>query len=162
VLRAYGIRTSRDVLVSSAGHAAKAAAEVGYPVVLKVVSPDLLHKSDHGLVEVGLGSAAEVRRAYAELLKRAHKADRHADIEGVLVSELVTGGVECVVGMSTDDLPGPRSCSAWAGVRRDLRGRHCLRRPSTGRGRAHGPRGRGTCSRAPGAGSLSTPTPSST
>lgn len=116
VLRAYGIRTSRDVLCASAKEAAAAAADIGYPVVMKVSSPDLLHKSDLGLVEVGLGSAAEVRKTYDRLLGRAHKANRHADIEGVMVCELVRGGVECVVGVSHDDLFGPTIMFGLGGV----------------------------------------------
>ncbi len=116
ILRAYGITVSRDILTASPNEAARAAATVGYPVVLKVSSPDLLHKSDLGLVRVGLGSAAEVKRAYAELLELAHRADRHADIEGVLVCELVRGGVETVVGMTQDDLFGPTIMFGLGGV----------------------------------------------
>jgi acyl-CoA synthetase (NDP forming) len=116
LLRAYGIPVSRDRLCDSPGSAAKAASEVGYPVVMKVSSPDLLHKSDLGLVEVGLGSAAEVKRAYAKLLERAHKANKHADIEGVLVCEMVKGGVETVIGVSNDELFGPTIMFGLGGV----------------------------------------------
>jgi acyl-CoA synthetase (NDP forming) len=116
VLRAYGIPVSRDRLCDSPGSAAKAAAEVGYPVVMKVSSPDVLHKSDLGLVEVGVGSAAEVKRAYKTLLGRAHKADKHADIEGVLVCEMVKGGVETVIGVSNDELFGPTIMFGLGGV----------------------------------------------
>ena len=85
----------------------RAADAIGYPVVMKVSSPDLLHKSDAGLVKVGVGSAKEVRAAYDDLLAKAKKADRNARIEGVLVSEMVTGGVETLVGVSQDQLFGP-------------------------------------------------------
>src|SRR5262249_40169611 len=94
LVRAYGIRTTKDVLATSAKEAVRAADELGYPVVLKVSSPDLLHKSDAGLVRIGVGSATEVRRTYTELLAAAAKADKRATIEGVLVCEQVTGGVE--------------------------------------------------------------------
>jgi len=116
LLRAYGVPVTSDRLCDSPGSAARAAAEIGYPVVMKVSSPDLLHKSDLGLVEVGVGSAAEVKRAYATLLARAHKADKHADIEGVLVCEMVTGGVETVIGVSNDDLFGPTIMFGLGGV----------------------------------------------
>jgi acyl-CoA synthetase (NDP forming) len=116
VVRAYGIATSRDVLCGSATAAAKAAADIGYPVVLKVSSPDLLHKSDAGLVRLGLTTASEVKAAYTELLAAAAAADPKATIEGVLVCEMVTGGVECVVGVSHDELFGPVVMFGLGGV----------------------------------------------
>ena len=107
LLKAYGIKTSKDELCTSAAAAVQAANAIGFPVVMKVSSPDLLHKSDAGLVKVGVGSAKEVRAAYDELLAKAKKADRHARIEGVLVCEMVTGGVEMLIGVSHDELFGP-------------------------------------------------------
>lgn len=107
VLKAYGIKTSKDELCESAAAAVRAASAIGYPVVMKVSSPDLLHKSDAGLVKVGVGSAKEARAAYDDLLAKAKRANRRARIEGVLVSEMVTGGVETLVGVSNDELFGP-------------------------------------------------------
>ncbi len=107
VLRAYGIKTSKDVLCDSAAAAVKAAKAIGFPVVMKVSSPDLLHKSDAGVVKVGVASPKEVRAVYDELLAKAKKADRKARIEGVLVSEMVSGGVETLIGVSQDPLFGP-------------------------------------------------------
>ena len=107
LLKAYGIKSSKDELVNSAAAAVRAANAIGFPVVMKISSPDLLHKSDAGLVKVGIDSAKQVRAAYDELLTKAKKADRHARIEGVLVSELVTGGVETLIGVSQDELFGP-------------------------------------------------------
>ena len=107
LLRLYGIPTSRDVLCTTASEAEKAAKKIGYPVVLKVSSPDLLHKSDAGLVRVGVDSAKDVRAAFDELSKKARKADKKARVEGVLVCEMVTGGVEMLVGVSQDRLFGP-------------------------------------------------------
>jgi len=107
VLQAYGITTSTDELCTSPKAAAKAASAIGFPVVMKVSSPDLLHKSDDGRVRVGVSSAKEVRAAYDELLAKARKADRKARIEGVLVCEMVSGGVEMLVGVSHDQLFGP-------------------------------------------------------
>jgi acyl-CoA synthetase (NDP forming) len=107
VLRAYGIKTTNDVLCSSAAAAVKAAKEIGFPVVMKVSSPDLPHKSDAGVVKVGVGSPKDVRAAYDELLAKATKANRKARIEGVLVAEMVSGGVETLVGVSQDPLFGP-------------------------------------------------------
>ena len=85
----------------------RAAKAIGFPVVMKVSSPDLLHKSDVGVVRVGVDSAAEVRAVYDDLLRTAKKADRRARIDGVMVCETVTGGVDTLVGISTDELFGP-------------------------------------------------------
>jgi acyl-CoA synthetase (NDP forming) len=116
LLSAYGIPVTDDRLAHSASEAARAAASIGYPVVMKVSSPDLLHKSDLGLVEVGVSSATEVKRVYGELVERARKADKKAAIDGVIVSELVSGGVETVVGVSTDELFGPVIMFGLGGV----------------------------------------------
>jgi acyl-CoA synthetase (NDP forming) len=108
VLKAYGIKSSRDILCESATAAVPAAQSLKFPVVMKVSSPDLLHKSDLGLVEVGVDSAKGVRAAYDAMLRKARRAGgRNVRIDGVLVSELVTGGVETVVGVSQDPLFGP-------------------------------------------------------
>jgi len=74
---------------------------------MKVSSPDLPHKTEVGVVKVGVSSTAEVRAAYDELLRKATKADRRARIDGVLVCETVTGGVDMLLGVSTDALFGP-------------------------------------------------------
>lgn len=125
VLAAYGIPVTRDVLCASAAEAARAAERIGFPVVLKVSSPHLLHKTDLGLIRIGLRTPAEVRRAYRELLEAAAGADPRspplrrgptAGVEGVLVSELVDGGVECVVGVSEDELFGPTVMFGLGGV----------------------------------------------
>jgi acetate---CoA ligase (ADP-forming) len=116
LLSAYGIPVTNDVLTGSAAEAARAASSIGYPVVMKVSSPALPHKSDLGLVRVGLTTATEVRRAYQELVAAAEAADPRAGIEGVLVSEMVQGGVETVVGVSRDELFGPVVMFGLGGV----------------------------------------------
>ena len=105
VLRAYGISVTRDELVHSPTAAVKAAARIGYPVVLKASGP--AHKSDAGLVRLGVRTAREVREAFAALAE-------HGD--GVLVSEQVAGGVECVIGVSHDELFGPTVMFGLGGV----------------------------------------------
>lgn len=107
VLAAYGITVSRDVLCSSAAEAARAAARIGYPVVLKACSPALLHKSDLGLVKLGLTSARAVREAYAEV------RDASPD---VLVCEQAGDGVEAMVGVADDELFGPTVLFGLGGV----------------------------------------------
>jgi acyl-CoA synthetase (NDP forming) len=116
LLRAYGVKSSRDELCTSAAHAVRAAGTIGYPVVMKVSSPDLPHKSDLGLVRIGVATAKEVRATYDELLRSARRANRGAAIEGVLVCEMVRDGVEVVVGVSQDDLFGPVVMVGLGGV----------------------------------------------
>ena len=88
--------------------AAKAADAIGYPVVMKVSSPDLLHKSDAGLVKVGVGVGQRgARRATTSSSPRQAAPTRRPRIEGVLVCEMVTGGVEMLIGVSHDQLFGP-------------------------------------------------------
>jgi acetate---CoA ligase (ADP-forming) len=102
VLAEYGIPVTREVLCTSAAEAVRAAKQIGYPVVMKACSPNLLHKSDRGLVEVGGSSATAVRDSYERLTELVG-----AEIDGVLVSELAVGGVETVLGVSQDRLFGP-------------------------------------------------------
>ena len=117
LLKAYGVRPSRDVLCDSATRAVQAAKTIGYPVVVKVSSPDLTHKSDLGLVRVGVGSAREVRTVYDELLRKARRAGgKRARVDGLLVCETVSGGVETVVGISKDPLFGPVVMVGLGGV----------------------------------------------
>lgn len=112
VLRTYGIPVTNDILVNRAGDAVKAAQAIGYPVVMKAISPDLLHKSDRGLVKVGITNDKGVREAYADLLERT----KGEDLEGVIVSEMIKGGVETVVGVVQDDLFGPAIMFGLGGV----------------------------------------------
>ena len=109
LLAAYGIPVTDERLCTSKADAVRAAEAIGYPVVLKVSSPTILHKSDLGLVRVGVPNAKEVRAAYDELM-----AAKGA--EGVLVSELVSGGVETVVGIAQDELFGPTVMFGLGGV----------------------------------------------
>ena len=125
ILRAYGITTSRDLLCQSAAEAVRAAREIGYPVVMKPSSAALAHKSDLGLVKVGVHSDKEVRDTYADLDRRARKAvgrqgsragNVAGEVDGILVCEMVSGGVEMVVGISRDELFGPVVMAGLGGV----------------------------------------------
>jgi acyl-CoA synthetase (NDP forming) len=75
-----------------------------------------LHKTDVGVVKVGVSTPKEVRATYGELLTKAKKADRHARIDGVMVCEMVTGGVDTLIGVSTDELFGPVITFGLGGV----------------------------------------------
>ncbi|MGC0331284.1 acyl-CoA synthetase (NDP forming) [Streptomyces sp. SAI-170] len=114
LLRAYGIRVPREQLVTSAAAAVRAAGLVGYPVVMKASGARIAHKSELGLVKVGLTSAAQVRDTYRELTDIARYEG--VDLDGVLVCQMVEHGVEMVVGLSHDELFGPTVTVGLGGV----------------------------------------------
>jgi acyl-CoA synthetase (NDP forming) len=107
ILGAYGIPVTREELATSADHAVKLAADLGYPVVLKVQSGQILHKTEADAIRLNVDSEAEVRSAYAEILKNARKYAPEAEIQGVLVQEMIQGGVEVIVGVTKDPVFGP-------------------------------------------------------
>jgi acyl-CoA synthetase (NDP forming) len=110
LLEEYGIDTPRFEVATSPKEAAKLADAFRCPVVMKILSPDILHKADRGLVRIGVGSPEEAKKVYKKFMKAAPEAD------GVIVSELVSGGVETVVGISQDDLFGPVVMFGLGGV----------------------------------------------
>ncbi|WP_262063402.1 acetate--CoA ligase family protein [Streptomyces sp. STR69] len=114
LLRAYGIRVPREQLVTSAAAAVRAAGLVGYPVVMKASGGQIAHKTELGLVKVGLTSASQVRDAYRELTDIARYED--VTLDGVLVCQMVERGVEMVVGVTQDDLFGPTVTVGLGGV----------------------------------------------
>ncbi|MEU6883384.1 acetate--CoA ligase family protein [Streptomyces sp. NPDC046712] len=114
LLRAYGIRVPREQLVTSAAAAVRAAGLVGYPVVMKASGAQLAHKTELGLVKVGLTSASQVRDAYRELTDIARYEG--IDLDGILVCQMVGRGVEMVVGVTRDPLFGPTVTVGLGGV----------------------------------------------
>ncbi|MFH8633477.1 acetate--CoA ligase family protein [Streptomyces lydicus] len=114
LLRAYGIRVPREQLVTSAAAAVRAASLVGYPVVMKASGPQLAHKTELGLVKVGLTSASQVRDAYRELTDIARYED--VPLDGILVCQMIERGVEMVVGVTHDSLFGPTVTVGLGGV----------------------------------------------
>lgn len=111
LLKAYGIPVTREELAQSADEAAAVAARLGYPVVLKACSPELMHKSEAGAVEIGLKNEAEVREVYGRLIGAAA-----APLEGILVQEMVRGNRELVLGLSRDAQFGPCVMFGLGGV----------------------------------------------
>ena len=99
---AYGIPMPREAIAASAAEAAKIAREVGFPVVMKVVSPDILHKTEAGGVIVGVKTDAEAQQAYNTIINAAKKYKSDAKIDGVLVQAMLSGGQEVIVGALTD------------------------------------------------------------
>jgi len=102
LMRAYRIPVAESRLATSADEAASSAGELGYPVVLKVVSADVIHKTDVGGVRVGLASECDVRRAYDEILTRVRSASPQARVDGILVQRMMRGECETIVGVTRD------------------------------------------------------------
>ena len=116
LIAAWGIPVTREVLASSAEAAVEAAERLGYPVALKVDSPDIPHKTEAGGVRLDVQSAEEVRRAYTEIMATALAHAPDATVSGVLVQEMVTEGVEVIVGVSYDAQLGPVLLFGTGGV----------------------------------------------
>ncbi|WP_327687662.1 acetate--CoA ligase family protein [Streptomyces tubercidicus] len=114
---AYGIPTPAEGLAESADEAVALADRIGFPVVLKIVSPDILHKTDAGGVRVGLTSCAEVRGAFTAIVDNARSYDPEARIQGVQVQQMIPdGGQEVIVGAVTDPTFGKVVAFGLGGV----------------------------------------------
>ena len=98
VLAAYGIPVRTGQVANDPESAAEIAGKLGYPVVMKIVSPDIPHKSDAGGVRVNLGSAEAVRSAFTDIVRKTRLEKPKADIQGVLIYQMVPEGVELVIG----------------------------------------------------------------
>lgn len=116
ILGEAGIPTTGARLATSADEAVKAAKELGYPVVLKIVSPDVTHKSDVGGVRLGLDSPETVTAAFAEISEAVKRHEPNARIEGVAVQKMARPGIEVIVGMSKDPQFGPVLMFGLGGV----------------------------------------------
>lgn len=116
LLEPYGVRFARAELARTADEAAAAAAAIGYPVALKLESPAVQHKTEIGGVRLDLADAAAVRAAFGELVEAARRHRPDAEVDGVLVQEMVRGGVEVVVGVHQDPQFGPVVMAGLGGV----------------------------------------------
>ena len=112
LLRAYGIAAPREAMVTTAAQARDAAREIGFPVVLKGVSAAVTHKSDAGLVILGVNDDIALDVAFA----RIEEQGRGAGLDGILVAQHVSGGTECVLGVSHDREMGPAVMFGMGGV----------------------------------------------
>ena len=116
ILEAYGFVTPKGSIATTAEQAANIAGQLGYPVVLKIWSPDILHKSDVGGVKVGLAGEQQVRDAFDLMMYRIPKKCPDAEILGVLVQEMCTRGREVILGMNRDDRFGALLMFGMGGV----------------------------------------------
>ncbi|MFC3124191.1 acetate--CoA ligase family protein [Pseudoroseomonas globiformis] len=129
LLAAAGIATAPERVCADAGAAAEAAQALGFPVVMKILSPDILHKSEIGGVLLNVADAAAAREGFALLMRRAAEAAPQARLEGVLVAKQLSGGVECILGINRDPVFGPVAVFGLGGifveVLRDVALRRC-------------------------------------
>ncbi len=116
LLAQAGIACAPEAACADADAAVAAAAGFGYPVVLKILSPDILHKSEIGGVLLDVADAGAVRAGVATLLERARAHAPAARIEGVLVAKQLKGGVECILGIHQDPVFGPMAMFGLGGV----------------------------------------------
>jgi acetyl coenzyme A synthetase (ADP forming)-like protein len=116
VCDAYGIPTPQEALATSAQAAVDAAEKIGFPVALKIVSRDILHKTEAGGVLVGVQSAEAVRSGYEQILANARTYRKDAEIEGVQVQQMLGGGQEVIIGAVTDPSFGKLVAFGLGGV----------------------------------------------
>ena len=120
VLAAYGIPVVAERLVHDQAGAAAAAADMGYPVVVKIESPDLPHKTEAGVIRIGIRNGEELHAAFDTVMLNARKAGEHVRIVGVLVQPMIPPGVELMVGARIDPHLGPLILVSIGGVFVDL------------------------------------------
>jgi len=116
ILQIYGFPLPKSTLAKTESDAVKTAKEIGYPVVMKIASPQIIHKSDAGGVKVGLSNDKEVENAFKEIVENAKKYDNNAVIKGVLVVEMVKGGKEMIIGSKLEPGFGPVIMLGMGGI----------------------------------------------
>ncbi len=116
IVSACGFRTPRSALARTSGEAVKEAVKTGFPVVLKISSPDILHKTDIGGVRVNLRTPRDVEKAFLEITSNARRLMPGAMVWGCLVQEMVAGGKEVILGMTLDQSFGPMIMFGMGGI----------------------------------------------
>ena len=116
IFKAYGLPVADTQLAKSEEEAVALAKTIGYPIVMKIMSPDILHKSDAGGVKVNIKSEAEVREAYSTILTNAAAYKADADIHGVAVQEMAPWGTEVILGSVNDPTFGPTVMFGLGGI----------------------------------------------
>ena len=89
ILKSYGVKVPPYALAKTATEAVKASKKIGFPLVMKIVSPQILHKTDAGGVKVGVANAKEVKKTFEQIIKSVKKYDKKAEIKGVLLEKMV-------------------------------------------------------------------------
>jgi acetyltransferase len=116
IMESYGMTIPEGHFASTSEEAVDFANKMRYPIAMKISSPDILHKSDVGGVKIGLGSAADVEDAFDLMMLRIKNKMPDADLRGVLVEEMITGGKEVILGMKKDPQFGPMLMFGLGGI----------------------------------------------
>ena len=116
ILAEYGIPVTQEALATSEAEALASAKRIGYPVAIKVQSPDISHKTEAKAVRLGIADEQALKRAYAEVLANARVYKADAKIDGVLVQQMVRGGTEAILGITNDPLFGPAVMFGLGGI----------------------------------------------
>jgi acetyltransferase len=116
LLALYGIPVTQERMVTSAAEAARAAQEIGFPVVMKIVSPQITHKTEAGGVVLNVAQADQARAAFERIMHNARQSNAQAALQGVSVQEMVQGGRETIIGMTTDPQFGPGIVFGLGGI----------------------------------------------
>jgi acetyl coenzyme A synthetase (ADP forming)-like protein len=116
VCDAYGITVPKEGVAATAAEALRLASGMGFPVVLKIVSPEILHKTEAGGVLVGVNNAADVEAGFASIMANAKKYDAKANLQGVQVQQMVMGGTEVIIGAVTDQSFGKLVAFGLGGI----------------------------------------------
>ncbi len=116
VFEAYGLPTAKTILSTTEEEAVSQAKKIGFPVVMKIVSPDILHKSDAGGVKVNIKDEAGVREAYNTILANALKYKATANIHGIAIQEMAPWGTETIIGSVNDATFGPTVMFGLGGI----------------------------------------------
>lgn len=116
VLEAYGFSIPKKHLAQNEEECTKAVQEIGYPVVMKIASPEIVHKSDAGGVKIGLKNEDEIRQAFRTIISNAKKYKPDAKIDGILVQEMIKSGKETILGAKFDPILGPLIMFGLGGI----------------------------------------------
>ena len=116
ILDAYGFPLPQSVVATTEDEAVTAANKIGYPIVMKISSPQIVHKSDAGGVKVNLTNDDETRDGFKTIMDNAKKYDSNADIKGVLIVEMVKGGKEMIIGSKLEPGMGPVVMLGMGGI----------------------------------------------
>ena len=116
ILDAYGFPLPQSIVATTEDEAVNAANKIGYPIVMKISSPQIVHKSDAGGVKVNLTNDDETRNGFRTIMENAKKYDSNAEIKGVLIVEMVKGGKEMIIGSKLEPGMGPVVMLGMGGI----------------------------------------------
>ena len=116
IISCYGFEVPKSILALTSREAVLAAKQIGYPLVMKIVSPDILHKTDVGGVRVGIENARQVKDAFFEITSKSRQYLSSATILGVSIQEMVAGGKEVILGVTKDPQFGPLIMFGMGGI----------------------------------------------